>query len=167
MIFETPSSPIMSVVGKPPKFRLVIVHTKSSGNHHISFLHSFHSLRCHLHNNTAIMIILLSDHYVAEPVTVDDLQLASLAWGFTIGFGFLTTWTAITQTADMQRRYGYSKLNTPYIWMIWLEILVCLIFSIICWLHLNNIIPPRYFLPSIVLENRTNIIQFCIFLRYS
>jgi hypothetical protein len=90
------------------------------------------------------MITLLSDHYVAEPVTVADLQLASLAWGFTIGFGFLTTWTAIKQTADIQRRHGYSKLNSPYIWMIWLEILVCLIFSIICWLHLNDIIPPRY-----------------------
>ncbi|PQE22138.1 hypothetical protein CJF30_00010710 [Rutstroemia sp. NJR-2017a BBW] len=45
------------------------------------------------------MITLLSDHYTAEPVTVADLQLASLAWGFTIGFGFLTTWTAIKQTA--------------------------------------------------------------------
>jgi hypothetical protein len=89
------------------------------------------------------MITLLSDHYTAEPVTVADLQLASLAWGFTIGFGFLTTWTAIKQTAGMKRRYGYSKLNSPYIWMIWLEILVCLIFSIICWLHLNDIIAPR------------------------
>ncbi|KAH6666158.1 hypothetical protein B0J14DRAFT_678858 [Halenospora varia] len=77
------------------------------------------------------MITLLSPHYVAQPVTVADLQLASLVWGFTIGFGFLTTWTAIKQTADMKRRYGFSKLNSPYIWMIWLEILVCLIFLII------------------------------------
>jgi hypothetical protein len=36
------------------------------------------------HDNTP------SDRYVPERVTVDDLQLASLAWGFTIGFGFLT-----------------------------------------------------------------------------
>lgn len=91
-----------------------------------------------------IMRTLLSKDYVLEPVTVNDLQLASLAWGFTIGFGFLTTWTAMKQTAHMQRRYTLSKLNSPYIWMIWLEILVCVIFSVICWLHLNNIIPPRY-----------------------
>lgn len=90
------------------------------------------------------MITLLSDHYVLQPVTVGDLQLASLAWGFTIGFGFLTTWNAIRQTADVYRRYGHVKLNSPYIVMIWLEILVCLIFSVICWLHLNAIIPPRY-----------------------
>ena len=98
------------------------------------------------------MITLLSDHYVAQPVTVNDLQIACLALGFTVGFGFLTTWTAMRQTADIHRRYGYSKLNSPYIWMIWLEILVCLIFSVICWLHLNHIIPPRYLIvsPSII-----------------
>lgn len=90
------------------------------------------------------MLTLLSDNFVLQPVTTADLQIASLAWGFTIGFGFLATWTAIGQTADVHRRYGYSKLNSPYIWMIWLEILAYLIFSIICWLHLNHIIPPRY-----------------------
>lgn len=95
---------------------------------------------------TPIMITLLPDHFVEQPVSVNDLQIASLAWGFTIGFGFLTVWTAIKQTADVQRRYGYWKLNSPYIWMIWLEILVCLMFSIICWLHLNDVIPPRYLL---------------------
>lgn len=100
-----------------------------------------------------IMITLLSDHYVAQPVTVNDLQIASLALGFTVGFGFLTTWTAIRQTADIQRRYGYSRLNSPYVWMIWLEILVCLIFAVICWLHLNHIIPPRYL--------------YCLYLLYS
>lgn len=90
------------------------------------------------------MITLISDHFVLQPVTVNDLQIASLAWGFTIGFGFLTTWNAIWQTVNVYKRYGYSRLNSPYILMIWLEILVCLIFSIICWLHLNAFIPPRY-----------------------
>ena len=114
-----------------------------------------------------VMITLLSDDYVAQPVTVNDLQIASLAWGFTIGFGFLTTWTAMRQTADMHRRYGYSKLNSPYIWMIWLEILVCLIFSVICWLHLNHIIPPRYLmLPPSIFKTQTNTRQFCILLRH-
>ncbi|KAH6676754.1 hypothetical protein B0J14DRAFT_586251 [Halenospora varia] len=108
------------------------------------------------------MITLLSDHYVAQPVTVADLQLASLAWGFTIGFGFLTTWTAIRQTADMKRRYGYSKLNSPYIWMIWLEILVCLIFSIICWLHLNDIIPPSFAFYFVILTTWALQVQFLL-----
>ncbi|KAH6663790.1 hypothetical protein B0J14DRAFT_523637, partial [Halenospora varia] len=120
------------------------------------------SIHCHLHSSTAIMITLLSDHYIAEPVTIDDLQLASLAWGFTIGFGFLTTWTAIKQTADMKRRYGYSKLNSPYIWMIWLEILVCLIFSIICWLYLNHIIPPSFAFYFVILTTWALQVQFLL-----
>jgi hypothetical protein len=91
------------------------------------------------------MITLLSDNFVLQTVTIYDLQIASLAWGFTIGFGFLTTWNAIRQTASVYKRYGYSRLNSPYIWMIWLEISVCLIFSIICWLYLNAFIHPRYF----------------------
>ena len=111
----------------------------------VSFPNNFHLFRSVRIIFRATMITLLSDHYVPQPVTKNDLQIASLAWGFTIGFGFLTTWTAIRQSADVTRRYGYWKLNSPYIWMIWLEILVCLIFSVICWLHLNDVIPPRYY----------------------
>ncbi|KAH6982417.1 hypothetical protein EDB80DRAFT_592762 [Ilyonectria destructans] len=40
------------------------------------------------------MIILHSPHFVLQEVTEDDLALASLAWGFTIGFGWLTTWVS-------------------------------------------------------------------------
>jgi len=90
------------------------------------------------------MKTLLSDTFVLQPVTTADLQIASITWGLTFGIGILTTWTAIQQTMAMQKRYGYWKLNSPYIWMIWLEILVCLVFSITCWLHLNEVIPPRY-----------------------
>lgn len=90
------------------------------------------------------MITLLPGHFKPLVVTKADLSIASIAWGFSIGFGFLTTWKAIKQTVDIQRRYGVSRLNSPYIWMIWLEIVVCLAFSVICWLHLYGIIPPRY-----------------------
>lgn len=89
------------------------------------------------------MITLLSDTFVLQPVTTADLQIATLTWGFTLGFGFLTVWSAIKQTMDVHRRYGYSKLNSPYIWMIWLEIVASTVMAVICWLHLNGYIPPR------------------------
>jgi amino acid transporter len=89
------------------------------------------------------MITLLSPHYVAQEVTRTDMLIASIAFGFTCGFGWLTVSKALKQTAQVYQRYGVAKLNTPYVWMIWLEILVCLIFCIICWLHLDGIIPPR------------------------
>ncbi|TQS34968.1 hypothetical protein Golomagni_04628 [Golovinomyces magnicellulatus] len=77
-------------------------------------------------------------------VSRDDLALASMAWGFTIGFGFLTTWAAMKQTALVHRRYGTSRLNSPYIWMIWLEILVSLLLGLTSWLHLFGVITPSF-----------------------
>ncbi|WKT53927.1 hypothetical protein QSH57_004511 [Fusarium oxysporum f. sp. vasinfectum] len=90
------------------------------------------------------MITLLSPHYVLQEVTEDDIVIASLAWGFTIGFGWLTTWTAMKQTKHIYERHRVSIFRNAYVWMIWLEILVCLIFSIICWLHLKGYIPPSF-----------------------
>lgn len=89
------------------------------------------------------MITLLSPHYVPEETTKADLEIAAMAFGFTLGFGFLTTSTALKQTIDIASRYGIRKLNQPYIWMIWLEISVCLGFAIISWLHLVYVIPGR------------------------
>lgn len=87
---------------------------------------------------------LLSPHFKLEPVTQEDMNLASLTWGFTLGFGLLTTWTAIKQTYQAYSKHGWRKLNNPYIWMIWLEIAVCLAFSIICWMYLRGVIPPSF-----------------------
>ncbi|KAH6967944.1 hypothetical protein BKA56DRAFT_497350, partial [Ilyonectria sp. MPI-CAGE-AT-0026] len=61
----------------------------------------------------------------------------------TKGFGWLTTWTAIEQTKGIYKRRGLLVFRSAYVWMIWLGILVCRIFSIICWLPLKGIIPSR------------------------
>ncbi|KAH6900813.1 hypothetical protein B0T10DRAFT_37694 [Thelonectria olida] len=90
------------------------------------------------------MITLLSPHYKPLEVTQHDLIIASIAWGFTIGFGWLTTWTALKQSVQIWRRRGRAVLRSTYVWMIWLEILVCLIFGIICYLHLQHMIPPSF-----------------------
>ncbi|KAF1947038.1 hypothetical protein EJ02DRAFT_334813 [Clathrospora elynae] len=69
--------------------------------------------------------------------TSQDFQLAAAAAGFSIGFGFLTVWEAVKQT---QR--NHSPLRSVYIYMIWGEILVNLIISIIAWLFLNDKLGP-------------------------
>ncbi|KAI1001464.1 hypothetical protein K3495_g6734 [Podosphaera aphanis] len=84
------------------------------------------------------------DGFNSVNVARSDTVIASIAWGFTLGFGFLTTWTAMKQTALVHRRYGSSRLNSPYIWMIWLEILVCLALGVICWLHLQGYISTSF-----------------------
>jgi len=70
--------------------------------------------------------------------TVQDYQLAALAAGFTLGFGFLTVWEAVKQT-----RRNQSPLRSAYIYMIWGEILVNFIIGIIGWLFLNGMLGPR------------------------
>jgi hypothetical protein len=71
-----------------------------------------------------------------------DLAIISITWGFTLGFGFLTTWTAIKQTSHMwKRRNGH--LNHPYIWMVWAELTASLLLSVICWLVLQGPLPLK------------------------
>ena len=89
------------------------------------------------------MLTLIPANFVPQEVTEEDITIASLAWGFTLGFGILTVWHAIKQTKRAIRVVGASRLNSPYIIMIWLEILVCLAFGIICFMHLKGLIPPR------------------------
>ncbi|KAJ4078995.1 hypothetical protein BFJ63_vAg18291 [Fusarium oxysporum f. sp. narcissi] len=108
------------------------------------------------------MITLLSPHYVLQEVTEDDIVIASLAWGFTIGFGWLTTWNAMKQTKHIYKRHRVSIFRNAYVWMIWLEILVCLIFSIICWLHLKGYIPPSFAFYFAILTTWALQVQFLL-----
>ncbi|CAJ2504158.1 Uu.00g115520.m01.CDS01 [Anthostomella pinea] len=64
-----------------------------------------------------------------------DFQIASLAFGFTLGFGFLTVWEAIKQT-----RMNKSPLRSPFIYMIWGEIAANLFICIIAWIFLDGIL---------------------------
>lgn len=90
------------------------------------------------------MKTFLPDNFVLQKVTRNDIVIASVAWGFTLGIGWLTTWTAMQQTRGVIRRRGWAVLWNPYVIMIWLEIAVCLSFGIICFMHLMGVIPPRY-----------------------
>ncbi|KAF8852934.1 hypothetical protein BDZ45DRAFT_93963 [Acephala macrosclerotiorum] len=84
---------------------------------------------------------LLPPNYVPLVVTIADIKLASIAWGFTLGVGALTCWKALKQT---QRIVKTKRLRSVYVWMIWCEIIACLTLSIICWLYLNGTIPPSF-----------------------
>ncbi|TGO27157.1 hypothetical protein BPAE_0046g00190 [Botrytis paeoniae] len=92
------------------------------------------------------MLTLLSSNYVPHPTTSADLAIASIAFGWTLGFGWLTAWTAYKQTRRVRQRYGITRVHTPYVVMIWSELAVCLAFAIICWLHLYDAetIPPSF-----------------------
>lgn len=69
--------------------------------------------------------------------TQSDFQLAAVAAGFTLGFGFLTVWEAIKQT-----RRNKNPLRSVYIYMLWGEIIVNLVIGIIGWTFLHGNIGP-------------------------
>jgi multisubunit Na+/H+ antiporter MnhE subunit len=69
--------------------------------------------------------------------SAQDFELAALATGFTIGFGFLTVWEAIKQT-----RRNRNRLRSAYIYMIWGEIVVNAAIVIIAWLFLHGKLGP-------------------------
>lgn len=66
-----------------------------------------------------------------------DTKVASLAAGFTLGFGLLTVWEAIKQT-----RRNRNPLRSVYIYMLWGEIAANLAIAIIGWIFLEGIISP-------------------------
>lgn len=68
-----------------------------------------------------------------------DVQVAALAAGFTIGFGFLTVWEAIKQTYRNR-----NPLRSLYIFMVWGEIIANIILGILAWLFLDGTIPAGY-----------------------
>ncbi|KAB8213064.1 hypothetical protein BDV33DRAFT_210567 [Aspergillus novoparasiticus] len=68
--------------------------------------------------------------------SVADFKLAGVAAGFTLGFGFLTTWQVIKQTASHPRPH-----RSPFIVMVWGEILANIGIGVVGWLFLERIIP--------------------------
>ena len=75
--------------------------------------------------------------------TVGDFKIASLAAGFTLGFGFLTVWTAIKQTTRLK-----NPVQSTYVWMIWGEILANIGIGLLGWLFIEGIIPPGLVTPK-------------------
>ncbi|QRV83439.1 hypothetical protein RhiJN_11455 [Ceratobasidium sp. AG-Ba] len=89
-----------------------------------------------------------------KPMEVNDgdMKVATLAFGWTLGFGYFVVWHAIKQT---------RKLSAFTI-MCWLEILVCTIFAIICWLYLCGIIKYSFWFYFTILTTWALQVQFLL-----
>jgi hypothetical protein len=64
--------------------------------------------------------LFVPDHFVFEASTPADVKLASIAWGFQLGFSMLTCAKAGGQTIRIWRRVHRV---TPYVVMTWIEII--------------------------------------------
>ncbi|KAJ7447668.1 hypothetical protein FB451DRAFT_1290105 [Mycena latifolia] len=75
--------------------------------------------------------------YVDLVVTEGDIILVSMAFGWTLGFGYFTVCHAVRETRRTRR------LNI-YVILIWSQLVVSGAFAIISWLYLRKIIPHSF-----------------------
>ncbi|PCD25496.1 hypothetical protein AU210_014599 [Fusarium oxysporum f. sp. radicis-cucumerinum] len=91
--------------------------------------------------------------------SVTDYKVASMALGFSLGFGFLTVWQAIKQT-----KRNRNPLRSAYIYMIWGEIAANVGLGILGYLFLNGVIKPGLKWGTAFAVTCINIAVFCIFI---
>ncbi|VUC24557.1 unnamed protein product [Clonostachys rosea] len=105
---------------------------------------------------------LVPENYVLQPVTTQDLVIASLALGFTMGIGWLTAWTALKQTTSSYRRIGRGIAHNAYVVMIWGEIVASSIFAAMSILHLFGTIRPSFEFYFFILTSWVFQVQFLL-----
>ncbi|KAL1626490.1 hypothetical protein SLS56_006801 [Neofusicoccum ribis] len=70
-------------------------------------------------------------------MSATDTKISSIAFGFALGFGYLTAWDAWKITTKNR-----NPLRSVFVWMVWGELAVNLAIAILAWLFLEGVIPP-------------------------
>lgn len=85
--------------------------------------------------------MLLGKDYKPIHLSERDREISLLAWGFTLGFGYLTAWKGYKQTSSIPRSIRYKSL---YFWLVWLEMVSILGYGGLTWLNVQNYCPPGF-----------------------
>ncbi|KAM5353878.1 hypothetical protein ACJ41O_000528 [Fusarium nematophilum] len=84
---------------------------------------------------------LVPDHFQDDLPNEDDMNIASIIWGLSLGVVVFNCAKAFRQTRSaIQRR----KRLTAYVSLVWLEIISSFILGVMVWLYLRAIIPPSF-----------------------
>ncbi|KAL1721281.1 hypothetical protein EV715DRAFT_262127 [Schizophyllum commune] len=70
-------------------------------------------------------------------VTRTDLVIATIFYAWTLGFGYFVALHCVREVVRARR-------VTTYLFLIWGELLACLIYGTTCWLYLYEVIPPCF-----------------------
>ncbi|KAF7548434.1 hypothetical protein G7Z17_g7051 [Cylindrodendrum hubeiense] len=92
---------------------------------------------------------LVPAHYKPDLPDKQDMIIASIAWGFSLGTLIFNCSKAVGQTRAAYKR---RKTVTIYMALVWGEIISSFILGVICWLYLREYIEPsmQYFFVVIV-----------------
>ncbi|KAF4470625.1 hypothetical protein FALBO_2470 [Fusarium albosuccineum] len=84
---------------------------------------------------------LVPEHFKDDLPGEDDMNVASIIWGLSLGVVVFNCAKAFRQTKSaIQRR----KRLTAYVTLVWLEIISSFILGVMVWLYLRAIIPPSF-----------------------
>jgi hypothetical protein len=79
----------------------------------------------------------IGENFVQEPITEQNIIVASVVWGLTLINIIIAIWLIYGQTKGSR-----SPLRSVYVWMIWIELIVSFVMGLECYLHLLKIIRP-------------------------
>ncbi|EWZ47158.1 hypothetical protein FOZG_03117 [Fusarium oxysporum Fo47] len=85
--------------------------------------------------------LLLSDHYEFHKPSTNDMNIASIAWGFSLGVSIFAGTKAAKQTIKSWKRGTRTNIYLILVWMEWTS---SVIMSAITWLYLRQYIPPGF-----------------------
>ncbi|KAF4918888.1 hypothetical protein CGCVW01_v008446 [Colletotrichum viniferum] len=78
---------------------------------------------------------LVPPWYEEHPPSVNDMNIASMFWGFTLGVGLWSGVKGYRQSLASWRRI--HRINT-YVWLIWSEWIASMVIGIISWCYLTG-----------------------------
>lgn len=84
---------------------------------------------------------LIPDDYKFNKPSIDDMNIASIAWGFSLGVCIFTGAKGMRQTVKSWKR---GRRTNIYLIMLWTEWASSTIMSAITWFYLRGHIPPSF-----------------------
>lgn len=95
--------------------------------------------------NTVVEMVargfLVPEHFKLDPASEDDMNIASIIWGLSLGVTVFNCAKAFRQSKSAIIR---RKRLTIYVVMIWAEIISSFILGVMTWLYLREIIGPSF-----------------------
>lgn len=102
---------------------------------------------------------LISPNYIPEDITKADVAISSTVWALTLVWCGICSWQGFGQTKRARRPW-----KTVYIWMIWLELLVCFAMGLECWCFIMKWIHPSELQAKRCACFLTNLHRLCLLL---
>lgn len=83
----------------------------------------------------------MPDNFKLEAPSEDDMNIASIIWGLTLGVTVFNCAKAFRQSKSSINR---RKRLTIYVLMVWVEIISSSVLGVMVWLYLRGIIEPSF-----------------------